>query len=1013
MSINHLIDSNIAPEDRMDIHTKSITTKNIVSTGPACFTNLCAKATNGVEVTLNTITEGQKGNPYISNGDGTVKFQDKLEFTDSVTRIKNTAVMEDILQVEELRVVCVDNDILTVKPSTVGSIGQVLASDGLGNLSFSTPDVGGVIYSGSSGTALGKIPVFSQNDGSTVTDSSMSISGNILEVEKIKADAISEKNLDQGVNIEGVLSKDSNITCTEVNSTKLETDTISEKTLDQGVSVEGVVLKDSSIISKQINSELLETDTISEKTLDKGVTVSGVVLQNSHINSTQVNSTLVNSTQVNSTQVNSTLIETDTISEKTLDEGVKVDSMLQVTGDIVGQEIKGSNIVTPLMTGIGASPISIMNPMNMNLNLITNVSDPVGLQDVVTMNYIEITKDQPLGLVSLLSTGKINTNQIPSLAISDIYSVADEAERSALTNIQSGDVCIVASPPNNYIWVGNPSIDPSPGNWVVLAAPSGTVSSVNTIPGPAVTLGTDDIDPTGTTNYYYTPTEKSKVFNKDGSVVATAPFNLGNFVACCMGYPLVNADGANKQYVDDKDFLNVLKTGSQMSGNLDMNTTNKVVNMVDPTSAQDGATKKYVDDKDFLNVLKTGSQMSGNLDMNTTNKVVNMVNPTSAQDAATKKYVDDSKPIGSEFVITDLDSLVSVDSTIVGVNNPSTNTNFDTQTSQITLMGDNCLPTLNVGSKNTVMGSNIGSNLNNCEYSVFVGSDMIEPQTTTATKCVAVGQQIGFGTDTAVSSRYGVGYNLDLDTDFQFKVGDTSLDSFVSGNVNQTDLGVATNGFKDLYLTGNLTHGGVFAINSKFGTALTVNNTAKISITDTDVKMNTTNLEVNAVVQDTSKDYFFSKFQGNPQSNFSSISQDGGGFALPLYFDENNPQHEGTFSFLEVNPYNVESGGVHLNFVAPVAGYYKIDVMCSTVQASKSDSIRLDLFDQLTKIPLFYGMSIGYSSEPLISTLTTILYVEKGVIVAPALVLTESGITISVRQCSLTMRLMKENGIPV
>ena len=43
----------------------------------------------------------------------------------------------------------------------------------------------------------------------------------------------------------------------------------------------------------------------------------------------------------------------------------------------------------------------------------------------------------------------------------------------------------------------------------------------------------------------------------------------------------------------------VNETGDKMKGNLDMNNTHKIINMINPTNAQDAATKKYVDDKEF------------------------------------------------------------------------------------------------------------------------------------------------------------------------------------------------------------------------------------------------------------------------------------------------------------------------------------------------------------------------------------------------------------------------------
>lgn len=76
-------------------------------------------------------------------------------------------------------------------------------------------------------------------------------------------------------------------------------------------------------------------------------------------------------------------------------------------------------------------------------------------------------------------------------------------------------------------------------------------------------------------------------------------------------------------------------TGEQSMG------TNKLTNVVDPTSNQDASTKKY-GDTNFIHEAGT-NPFTGEQSMGT-NKLTNVVDPGSNQDAATKKYVDDSIP---------------------------------------------------------------------------------------------------------------------------------------------------------------------------------------------------------------------------------------------------------------------------------------------------------------------------------------------------------------------------------
>jgi len=84
--------------------------------------------------------------------------------------------------------------------------------------------------------------------------------------------------------------------------------------------------------------------------------------------------------------------------------------------------------------------------------------------------------------------------------------------------------------------------------------------------------------------------------------------------------------------------LYVLKAGDTMSGNLAMG-TNKITGLGDPTLAQDAATKNYTDSQTSLKLSKAGDTMSGNLAMGA-NKITGLADPTLAQDAATKNYVD-------------------------------------------------------------------------------------------------------------------------------------------------------------------------------------------------------------------------------------------------------------------------------------------------------------------------------------------------------------------------------------
>lgn len=111
-----------------------------------------------------------------------------------------------------------------------------------------------------------------------------------------------------------------------------------------------------------------------------------------------------------------------------------------------------------------------------------------------------VQKNQVDGYAGLDAGGKLNPNQIPSLAITDTFVVADETERLALTAAETGDIAVQTDTSKTFILQGT---DPSvAGDWVKLLFPPDAVDSVNGETG-VVVLDTDDITE-GVTNLYFT-----------------------------------------------------------------------------------------------------------------------------------------------------------------------------------------------------------------------------------------------------------------------------------------------------------------------------------------------------------------------------------------------------------------------------------------------------------------------------------------------------------------------------
>lgn len=121
---------------------------------------------------------------------------------------------------------------------------------------------------------------------------------------------------------------------------------------------------------------------------------------------------------------------------------------------------------------------------------------PSDAKDLATKEYVdgEITDNvtNQLGAVNGIATldanGKLSSGQVPSIAITDVFVVANIAARDALTGIEEGDVAKVsdagAGLPKTYIYDGS--------QWIEIESGS-DVDSVNGQVG-AVVLESDDIN---------------------------------------------------------------------------------------------------------------------------------------------------------------------------------------------------------------------------------------------------------------------------------------------------------------------------------------------------------------------------------------------------------------------------------------------------------------------------------------------------------------------------------------
>jgi hypothetical protein len=150
--------------------------------------------------------------------------------------------------------------------------------------------------------------------------------------------------------------------------------------------------------------------------------------------------------------------------------------------------------------------------------LVTGVAD-LEEADIPTLHLAKIedagtaaAKDAALsgaGKVALIGEdGKLSTDIIPALALTEVFVVEDETEMLALA-AQPGDIAVRNDESRSYILKQVPAS--TAGNWVELKTPADKVQSVNGKTG-AVVLNTDNIAE-GSTNLYYTDARATANFN--------------------------------------------------------------------------------------------------------------------------------------------------------------------------------------------------------------------------------------------------------------------------------------------------------------------------------------------------------------------------------------------------------------------------------------------------------------------------------------------------------------------
>jgi chaperonin cofactor prefoldin len=184
------------------------------------------------------------------------------------------------------------------------------------------------------------------------------------------------------------------------------------------------------------------------------------------------------------------------------------------------------------------------------------------------------------GVATLNAAGKLSNSQVPAIAITETFVVADIDARDALVlgeddgEVQEGDVAIVTDASDDVdVVAGAASYIYDGAAWQLLKTPTSAVQSVNGETG-VIVLDTDDINE-GSANFYYTSTR----FDAD-----LATKNTGNL-----------AEGSNLYFTEARVLATVL-TGLTAGSDAAIADTDTVLGAFAKLQAQVAAAKLAASD---------------------------------------------------------------------------------------------------------------------------------------------------------------------------------------------------------------------------------------------------------------------------------------------------------------------------------------------------------------------------------------------------------------------------------
>jgi hypothetical protein len=268
------------------------------------------------------------------------------------------------------------------------------------------------------------------------------------------------------------------------------------------------------------------------------------------------------------------------------------------------------------------------------------------------------------------------TSSLIDVTISDLYRFTDQTELTFINNstfpmniITNNQILTTMGPATTQVYI---IYDQTLYNIFNVASSDGGDGAVLTFDGAnpmtgALNMGAsnkivgvaDPVAPQDAATKNYIDNVPGTTMKLNGTTAMTAALNMGGASKIVnVANPFDAQDVATKAYVDGNTTTNnsnltstfvALGAGNPMTGTLNMGTSNKIINVADPTAAQDAATKNYIDSIANLKLDGT-TPMTGALNMGTSNKIINVADPTAAQDAATRNYMTTAL---SQYILKD------------------------------------------------------------------------------------------------------------------------------------------------------------------------------------------------------------------------------------------------------------------------------------------------------------------------------------------------------------------------